>query len=81
MNRRAFLSGDVGVARIYLNQLLDRIVVEKDAITIGAKADAAVELMAQGDAAEEAVAAANETSSAVVLADVVRWRPRQDSNL
>ena len=76
--RRAFLSGDAGVARIYLNQLIERIVVDKDAITIDAKADAVVALMTGGDATEAAATTADKTLSAGVLADVAEWRPQRD---
>jgi hypothetical protein len=74
--RRAFLSGDSGVARVYLRQLIDRIVVGPDTITIEARADAAVALMAvPGGGIPQ-----HESTDAGVLAHVVDWHARRDSN-
>jgi len=67
--RSAFLSGDSGVARVYLRQLIDRIVVGPDTITIEARADAAVALMAIPGGA----IAQHESTDAGVLAHVVDW--------
>jgi hypothetical protein len=75
--RTAFLSGDTGVARVYLRELVERIMVEAEAITIDARADAAVDMMA----ARAGEADSDRTVPETVLTDVVSWRPRQESNL
>ncbi len=73
--REAFLSGDRGTARVYLQNLVDHIVVGEDEIVIEAKAGAALAMMA---ASRPAV---SESTSGEVLADVVDWRTPEDSNL
>ena len=73
--REAFLSGDRGTARVYLNHLVDHIVVGEDEIIIEARANVAIAMMA---APSSRASGANE---GVVLADVVDWRAPQDSNL
>jgi hypothetical protein len=66
--REAFLSGDRGTARVYLQNLVDHIVIGEDEIVIEAKAGAALAMLA---ASRPAVA---ESTSGEVLADVVDWR-------
>ncbi|HVY26080.1 MAG TPA: recombinase family protein [Polyangiaceae bacterium] len=73
--REAFLSGDRGTARVYLNHLVDHIVVGEDEITIEARANVAIAMMAAP------TSRASGASEGVVLADVVDWRAPQDSNL
>jgi len=72
--REAFLSGDRGTARVYLNHLVDNIVVGEDEITIEARANVAIAMMAAPSSR------ASGASEGVVLADVVDWRPPVDSN-
>lgn len=66
--REAFLSGDRGTARVYLNHLVDNIVVGEDEITIEARANVAIAMMAAPSSR------ASGASEGVVLADVVDWR-------
>lgn len=66
--REAFLSGDRGTARVYLQNLVDHIVIGEDEIVIEAKAGAALAMMAASRPA------ASESTSGEVLADVVDWR-------
>jgi len=44
--REAFLSGDRGTARVYLQNLVDHIVIGEDEIVIEVKAGAALAMMA-----------------------------------
>ncbi len=73
--RDTFLSGDRATARVYLQNLVDHIVVSEDEIVIEARAGAALAMMA-GTPASRSEATAGE-----VLAHVVDWRPQQESNL
>ena len=66
--REAFLSGDRGTARVYLQNLVDHVVIGEDEIVIEAKAGAALAMMAASRPA------ASESTSGEVLADVVDWR-------
>jgi len=66
--REAFLSGDRGTARVYLQNLVDHIVIGEEEIVIEAKAGAALAMMAASRPA------ASESTSGEVLADVVDWR-------
>ena len=73
--REAFLGGDRATARVYLQNLVDHIVVGEDEIVIEARAGAALAMMsASGTTSPEA-------AKGEVLADVVDWRPQQESNL
>ena len=72
--RQAFLSGDHTTARVYLQNLVDHIVVSEDEIVIEARADAAISMMAGPRPAQA------EATTGEVLADVVDWRPRAESN-
>ena len=73
--REAFLWGDRTTARLYLQNLVDQIVVGEDEIIIEARAGAALAMMsAPGTSSPEA-------TKGDVLADVVDWRPQQGSNL
>ena len=73
--REAFLSGDRSTARVYLHNLVDHIVIGEDEITIEARANAAIAMMAE-PRNHKAEAGPRE-----VLADVVDWRTRHDSNM
>ena len=73
--REAFLGGDRATARVYLQNLVDHIVVGEDEIIIEARAGAVLAMMsAPGTSSLEA-------AKGEVLAHVVDWRPRQESNL
>jgi site-specific DNA recombinase len=69
------LTGDRATARLYVHNLVERIVVSDDEITIDACAGAALAMMAQSDTATSGAAEGG------VLADVVDWRTRHDSNM
>ena len=72
--REAFLGGDRATARVYLQNLVDHIVVGEDEIIIEARAGAALAMKsAAGTTAPEA-------AKGEVLADVVDWRPQPGSN-
>jgi len=72
--REAFLGGNRATARVYLQNLVDHIVVGEDEIIIEARAGAALAMMsASGSTPPEA-------TKGEVLAHVVDWRPRQESN-
>jgi hypothetical protein len=72
--REAFLSGDRGTARVYLNHFVDHIVVGEDEIIIEARANVAIALMAAPSSR------ASESTSGEVLAVVVDWCAPVDSN-
>jgi len=72
--REAFLGGDRGTARVYLQNLVDHIVVGEDEIIIEARAGAALAMMsASGTSSPEA-------AKGEVLAHVVDWRPNGDGS-
>ena len=73
--REAFLGGDRATARVYLQNLVDHIVVGEDEIIIEARAGAALAMMAASRSPT------SEATTGEVLADVVDWRPQQESNL
>lgn len=66
--REAFLSGDRSTARLYLQNLVERITVGADDIVIDARAGAAIAMMAASQRTH------SEAGEGVVLADVVDWR-------
>jgi hypothetical protein len=72
--REAFLSGDRGTARVYLQNLIDHIVVGEESIVIEVRAGAALAMMAA------ARPASVESTGSEVLPDVVDWHARRDSN-
>ena len=74
--RNAFLSENPAVARVYLRQLIERITIGPDAITIDANSEAIAYAMATPGGAS----GGQEAFSAGVLTDVVSWRPQRDSN-
>jgi hypothetical protein len=73
--REAFLGGDRATARVYLQNLVDHIVVGEDEIIIEARAGAALAMMSASSTTPP------EATKGEVLAHVVDWRPRQESNL
>lgn len=73
--RGAFLSGDRATARVYLQNLVDHIVVGADEIVIEARSGAALAMMAASRPN------ASEAAAGGVLADGIGWRPRYDSNV
>jgi hypothetical protein len=72
--REAFLGGDRATARVYLQNLVDHIVVGEDEIIIEARAGAALAMMSSSRTTPP------EATTEEVLADVVDWRSRYDSN-
>jgi hypothetical protein len=73
--REAFFGGDRATARVYLQNLVEHIVVGEDEIIIEARAGAALAMMsAPGTSSPEA-------AKGEVLAHVVDCRPQQESNL
>lgn len=66
--REAFQSKDRGMARVYLNHLIDNIVYGEDEIVIEARASVAIAMMAASGSRPSGA------SEGVVLADVVDWR-------
>jgi site-specific DNA recombinase len=72
--REAFLGGDRATARVYLHNLVDHIVVGEDEITIEARANVALAMMAESQSFHP------EPTAGKVLADVVDWHARRDSN-
>lgn len=66
--REAFQSKDRGMARVYLNHLIDNIVFGEDEIIIEARANVAIAMMAASGSRPSGA------SEGVVLADVVDWR-------
>ncbi len=73
--REAFLGGDRATARVYLQNLIDHIAVGEDEIIIEARAGAALAMIsAPGTSSPEA-------AMGEVLANVVSWRPRHESNM
>lgn len=73
--REAFLSGSRTTARVYLQNLVDHIVLGEDDIVIEVRADTVLSMMASS---RPALVGA---TTGEVLADVVDWRAREDSNL
>ena len=73
--REAFLGGDRATARVYLQNLVDHIVVGEDEIIIEARAGAALAMMSASSTTPP------EATKGEVLADVVDWRPRHESNM
>ena len=67
-------SGDRATARVYLENLVDRIVVGADDIIIEARAGAAIAMMAVPERTQALATGGG------VLADVYDWRARRDSN-
>ena len=72
--RRAHRRGCAPSARVYLQNLVDQIVIGEDEIVVEAKAGAALAMMAASRSA------ASESTSGEVLADVVDWRPNGDGS-
>ena len=77
--RRAFLGDDRGIARAYLRRLIDSIVLGDDEVIIEARGEAALQVMA-GRGSDQPAELTTETGEARVLADVLSWRARRDSN-
>ena len=73
--REGLLSGNRATARLYLQNLVDRIAVTDDDIIIDVNAGAALAMMAQPGKSHP------DSAPAEVLADVVGWRTRHDSNM
>ncbi len=69
------LSLPAQMSRVYLQNLVDHIVIGEDEIVIEAKAGAALAMMAASRPA------ASESTAGEVLADVVDWCAPEDSNL
>lgn len=80
----AFKSGAGGVAGTYLRQLIDKIVVGSEEITIEAKAAEVIAMMAGGASgsggADPGKRPGDETAAGAVHTDVHGWRAREDSN-
>ena len=72
--REAFLGGDRATARVYLQNLVDHIVVGEDEIIIEARAGAALAMMSASSTTPP------QATKGEVLADVVDWRAPVDSN-
>jgi hypothetical protein len=72
--RDAFLSGDRGTARVYLQNLIDHIVVGADEIVIEARASAALAMMSTSRPSTSLPAPGE------VLTYVEDWHARRDSN-
>lgn len=72
--RAALSSDDHAIRRVYLQNLIDHIVVGENEIVIEARAGAALAMMAASRPASV------ESTGSGVLPDVVDWHARRDSN-
>jgi site-specific DNA recombinase len=72
--RAALSSDDWGVRRVYLQNLIDHIVVGEESIVLEVRAGAALAMMAASRPASV------ESTGGEVLPDVVDWHARRDSN-
>lgn len=72
--REALSSDSHAIRRVYLQNLIDHIVVGEESIVLEVRAGAALAMMAASRPA------AVESTGAEVLPDVVDWHARRDSN-